>query len=64
MPVPTPVGRIIIIVIIIIVEDCISQHGRYYSTGSGMKFMSFYEKINEPQIYANLREALFIADEN
>jgi len=63
LPIPTPVGRIIIIVIIV-VEGGVSQHARYYSTGSGMKFMSFHEKINEPQIYANLREALFIADEN
>ena len=31
LPVPTPVGRIIIIVIII-EGDCVNQHGRYYST--------------------------------
>lgn len=31
LPVPTPVGRIIIIVIII--EDGVNQHARYYSTG-------------------------------
>ena len=33
-PVPSPDGRIIIIVIII-GGDCINQHGRYYSTGLG-----------------------------
>ena len=32
-PVPTPVGRIIIIVIVVVAVGGVSQHARYYSTG-------------------------------